>query len=475
MLNIMKNKKYLKPIYLIILAIFFTVSACEKWTDPDINVNPNVPSDVPARLILPTIQANMAFDIGGNDLVRPTNMWMQYFNGYARQSLTQGRYSYTPADVNNLWNSLYATVLMDLKQLNEKAVETESNHFEGVGNVLTALTLMSMVDVWDDVPWTEAFQGGDNLNPVPDSQESLYGVIETLLNNAIAKLKEPSTGSSLGGDMMFGNDPSKWLQAAYTLKARAILVQSGRNTNAYTQVLSVLNEGGISSNAGNMAFGFSDPEGAGHPLYQFVLERGDITMGKTFVDMLLAMNDPRIETYVEQNDDGEYVGGIIGTEESELISLPGDYAAADDAFVYFATYAETSFMKAEALLPTDAPAAYEAYLEGVLASVQQAGLDVADLAALEADYADFYATVTDGGANGLTLEKIIKQKYIALYNTALAYNDYRRTGFPAEIVAPDIANLNEVPRRFPYSQGEITYNANINTVPLTQRVWWDVE
>jgi len=475
MLNIMKNTKYLKPIYLIILAIFFTVSACEQWTDPDINIDPDAPSDVPPRLILPTIQANMAYDIGGNDLVRPTNMWMQYFNGYARQSLTQGRYSYTPADVNNLWNSLYATTLMDLKQMKEKATESESNHFEGVADILTALTLMSIVDVWDAVPWTEAFQGGDNLNPVPDSQESLYGVIVTLLDDAIAKLKEASTGSSLEGDMIFGNDPAKWVNAAYTLKARAILVQSGRNSNAYSQVIAVLNEGGISSNDGNMSFGFSDAEGAGHPLYQFMLERGDITMGKTFIDILIAMADPRIETYAAENDEGGYVGGTVGSEQAELISVPGDYAAADGAFVYFATFAETSFMKAEALLPTDAAAAYDAYLAGVLASVQQAGIEVADLAALEADYADFYAAVTDGGANGLTLEKIIKQKYIALYNTALAYNDYRRTGFPSEIVAPVSANLTEMPKRFPYSQGEITYNANINTVPLTQRVWWDVE
>jgi hypothetical protein len=475
MLNIMKNTKYLKPIYLFILAILFATSGCEKWTDPDINIDPDVPSDVPARLILPTIQANMAYDIGGNDLVRPTNMWMHYFNGYARQSLTQGRYSYTPADVNNLWNSLYATVLMDLKQMKEKAIEGESNHIEGVADVLTALTLMTVVDIWDNVPWTEAFQGGANLSPMPDSQESLYVAIIAMLDNAIAKLKETRTGTAIGGDMIFGNDATKWVNAAYTIKARAILVQSGRNSNAYSQVVAVLNEGGIKSNADNMSFGFSDPQGAGHPLYQFMLERGDITMGKTFIDMLLDINDPRITTYATKNDEGDYVGGVIGSEQAELISVPGVYAADDEAKVYFATFAETSFMKAEALLATDAAAAYAAYLDGVLASVQQAGIDVADLDALEEDYNAFFTAVTDGGANGLTLEKIIKQKYIALYNTALAYNDFRRTGFPLEITVAANANLAEIPSRFPYSQGEITYNSNINTVPLTQKVWWDVE
>jgi hypothetical protein len=69
------------------------------------------------------------------------------------------------------------------------------------------------------------------------------------------------------------------------------------------------------------------------------------------------------------------------------------------------------------------------------------------------------------------LEDIIKQKYISfwLYQPIEAYNDWRRTGFPA------LTNsIGLPPRRFPYPQSEFDSNAeNVPTVQPTDGVWWD--
>ena len=464
----MKNKSLSLLNLGLVVMLFVAFSGCD-WVDPDINIDPDVPTVVPMTFILPNIQANMGYDIGGNDMVRTTNMWMQYYNGHARQSLTHGRYIYTPSDANNLWNSLYWNVLQDIKQIKMQAEETNSVHFMGVANILQAVTLMALTDVWGDIPWSEAIQGGANLNPKLDSQQSVYVEIIGMLDNGIAQLQSANEGVPLNGDLIYNGSVNKWIGAAYGIKARAILVQGKRNTNAYSQLLAVLNQGGIGSTADNMVLFFSEAQGVAHPLYQFMEERNDIVMGKTFVDMLNADEDPRRARYIA---DGEYEGSPIGTEDTENIGKPGAYAAANNAGVYFMTYAEQKFMQAEALLATDPDAAFQAYIDGTMSSLIQSGVDTTGIKTT-----DFYDNLTDGGASALDLEQIIKQKYIALYNTMYAYNDWRRTGFPSEITAtmPAEAAISTKPRRFPYGQSEITYNSNVEPVDITGRVWWDAE
>ncbi|QKG80402.1 SusD/RagB family nutrient-binding outer membrane lipoprotein [Tenuifilum thalassicum] len=463
----MKRKMLFKNIA-VILALILTVSSCE-WVDPDINVNPDTPADVPMKLILPAVQANLAYDLGGNDIVRPLNMWMQYFNGFARQSLTQGRYNMTPSDVNNVWSSFYYGTLMDIQKIKEKAEATNSNQFKGVAEILESIALMALTDLFGDIPYSEAFQEGANLNPKLDSQQQIYTTVLGLLDDAITNLSAPKTGEALAGDMIYNNNTQKWINAAYALKARAILVQSKRNSNAYQDVINVLNQGGLTSSADNMVFYFSDPDGAGHPLYQFLKERGDIGMGKTFIDYLNSTVDPRIDFFAKNTP---YTGGAIGSED-ENISTLGDYLAADDAGVWFITYAEQKFMQAEALLPTDKSAAYQAYLEGIQASLEQVG--VANASTWQTAYPFFATNVTLSDPNNLTLEMIINQKWVALCGTMYSYNDYRRTGFPNFLVLPQNAALNAMPRRFPYAQSEIVYNSNVDPVSISERVWWDVE
>ncbi len=461
----MKNRSLRLLYFGSILMLLVSVSGCE-WVDPDININPDTPNEVPMALILPNIQANMGYDIGGNDIVRTTNLWMQYTNGHARQSLTQGRYSYTPPDANNVWNSLYWTVLQDITQIKIQAEATNSPHFMGVANILNAITLMALTDLWGDIPWSEAILGGANLSPVLDPQQSIYTEVIKMLDAGIQQLQETNEGISLGGDLIYNGNRNKWIGAAYAVKARAILVQSKRNANAYSDVLDVLNQGGISSTSDNMVIYFSEPGGVAHPLYQFMQTRGDIAMGKTFVDILNAYDDPRRATYIS----GPYEGSPIGSEDTDGIGLPGTYAAADNAGVWFITYAEQKFMEAEALLPTDAAAAYNAYIDGTMSSMVQAGVDTTGI-----KDTDFYTNLTQGGPGGLTLERIIRQKYIALYNTMYSFNDWRRTGFPSEVndVMPVSAAISTKPRRLPYGQSEVTYNSNVVSVDITTRVWWD--
>ena len=74
-------------------------------------------------------------------------------------------------------------------------------------------------------------------------------------------------------------------------------------------------------------------------------------------------------------------------------------------------------------------------------------------------------------------KEIMTQKYIALYNQAETFNDWRRTNNVIGLAAnPTISAVeNVIPRRFPYSLGENSYNSNTPVnVTLWNNVWWDV-
>ena len=76
-----------------------------------------------------------------------------------------------------------------------------------------------MVDMWGDIPYTEAFEG--NLHPAYDSQEEIYTMIQQMLDDAIAENQlEPGNLVPDADDFLYQGDMSKWEKFAYALKAR---------------------------------------------------------------------------------------------------------------------------------------------------------------------------------------------------------------------------------------------------------------
>jgi len=469
----MKINKLLKLNLAFILFFAVLFSSCEKWIDTDINISPNDPNDVPMKLLIPSIQANMAFSLEGNDIVRPTNIWLQYYNGWARQSFSQARYVFKPSDINNLWSTIYSSIIMDIHQVLIKAEETKSPYYEGVAKVCLAFTLGTATDVWGDIPYSESMQGDLNLSPKYDTQAEIYADIQTILDEAITALSKPESENvvQLENDLIYNGDLSKWIKAAYSLKARYALNLSKVNGNqAYTDALAYA-ANGFTSNADNFAFKFDETSNS--PLYMFMDDRGDINMASTFINMLKADGDERI--FVYSSDGSSSVGSEPGTDVNDGIAKPGDYAAAKDASSFFMTYAELKFIQAEALLATgDATNAYTAYLDGAVASNLSAlSVDPSYDGLTETDIQSWtWYTVISVGANNLTLELIMRQKYIAGFNTVQPYVDYRRTGYP--VLTRATGATNDIPVRFPYAQSELDYNANVpQNVSLYDKLWWD--
>lgn len=456
----------MKNIFLKSLALFLVIATggCN-WIDPDFRINPNAPNDVAMSQILPSAEASLAY-IQGGDFGRYASLWTQHHAAYDRQHLSYDQYQLKENDVDNAWNAMYATVLSDLKTIREKAEETGSPHYAGIAKTLTAVTLAMLVDLFDDIPYSEALDP-NNLKPGYDTGAEVYLEIESLLKSARDDFGQSASSFRPGADdLIYGGNRAKWTAAVNTLLARYYLRLSDVNgASAYANALAALDAGAIASNAGNAQVPFFSGATSANPWNQFESQRGDVGMSKFFIDMLLNTADPRIAAIASKaSATGTYVGHVNGTAVSSLagVSHFGAFFGSENSPIPMTSYAEAKFIEAEAAFQSNnKDRAATAHNDAVKASLAYFGTP---------DPAFETAQASETAAS-ITLEKIMTHKYIALYSTLEPFADWRRTGFP--VLTP--ATGAEVARRFPNAQSERLYNNDnyVRNKTVFDRVFWD--
>lgn len=439
----MKNRYLIKIGTILLLAVF--ISSCEKWIDPKINENPDAVVDVPYNLLLPAIQVNLGYVLGGMDVRGITGMWVQHVAGQARQAATMGKnYNLTEADVNNLWGSLFNGSMMDLSVFIKKT-GTENPQARGAGKILMAYALGSMTDLFGDIPYTNAFLGNANLKPSYDSQQSIYATINTLLTEGITDLSTDNSANavpfgSTSNDLIYNGNIPKWIAAAHSLRARYALHLTKKGSVDYNAIIADC-AAGITSNANDFQMPFGTTESNYNPLYAFDVQRGDVAPSPSF--STFAAGDPRLAVFV---GGGKNFGTFYGS-----ISSP----------VPFISYVETLFIQAESQFRSgnqaQANAAYDAAV-------------TASLAKYSITNAAWLTSHTSGVLGNRNLQNIIEAKYVALFLQTEAFTDYRRTGFP--VLVPTAGAV--IPVRYPYATDERLYNsANVPTgITVNTALWW---
>lgn len=455
-------KKHIRYTILTLLISVFTFTGCDKWIDTDINIDPDVPSDVPVELLVPSMESALAYHIGGNRAVKTSAIFMQQINGVARNSNSEANYALASTDVNDLWSRMYYQGMMDAVTIIDLGYELDSPHYSGVAKVCLAMSLGTLTNLFGDIPYTEAFLGSDGvLTPSYDSQQDIYAAIDILLSGAITDLQSTENIFDIEGDLIYDGDTGDWIKAANSFRARYALYR-----NNYADALTYA---GASFGPGeDFKLGFGTENNQSGPIYQYNTTSAwgaDIVMASTFIDMLNLVSDPRLPFYADLNG-GVYNGSIPGSEDDDASDL-GDYNDTPDAPVLFSSYAEMKFIEAECYLmqavpdPVNAVAAYKEAVASSLDYVTGGGAGNAAWLTANIDIED---------ETTITLEKVITQKYIAMYSTVVPYDDYRRTGFPA--LTP-VAGAGDIPQRFPYPQSEISYNYdNVPSVPSLMAPLW---
>jgi len=462
--------KKIIPLKLFIICLAgIVLFSCKKWIDPDFNINPNQPSEVTMSTLLPSIEAHMAYVLaGGNTMIGYQAIWLQQLDGVARESLMHSNYIMLPTSAALAFDLTYTQAMMDAKVLIDLATEQNSPHNKGVAKICLAICLGQLTDVFNDIPWSEAFQGIANPTPAYDSQESVYEEIQRLLDEGIDHLSEPNEPVGIDGDYFYDGDAAHWLKAAHALKARYYLHLSKRKGNqAYQDAMHEIDLA-FTSNMDDMQFNFGSGYTESNPLYQFMRDRDDVRMGAYFVEMLKVNNDPRLTIYAYPDDQGKYTGSVPGSGNTAA-SRPGPAVADAESPTYIITYVELLFMKAEIIyqIGNDENQIRELLLLAAAESLDK--LSVYDEAWLTA-----YSSAIVNLQGSELLEELLTQKYIATFYQPEAYHSWRRTGFPVIPPNPNGAE-DEIPRRFPYTSFEMAFNGeNVpQGVTITDRVWWD--
>ena len=314
----MKNSKNILTLFLCVL---FTLVSCDTL-ELDLTENPNAlsPNQADAGFFLNSIQIDFAFWVSsmgdrGGELTR-----INYMSGRTYNNV------YSPDSWNGVWSSAYRGMLEDIRLMNILADEAGLTYHRGMGKVFQAYILLTLVDYFGDIPYTEALQGAEAiLNPVSDSGESVYNAAISTLESAISDFN--SGGPVPSNDYYYQGDADKWIKAANSIKKKALL-----NLGDFSNYNSITNYIVNPSDDFQFVWGTSPatPD-TRHPLYR---SNYTSTGGGEYMSNWLMFNminghagntDPRINYYFYRQVDN--TPGFDSSADEEVLEcgLPGYY------------------------------------------------------------------------------------------------------------------------------------------------------
>lgn len=457
-----------KAIIALTLPCVMLATSCSKFVD-GYETSPNNTTKATGPLVLSGAELGLMSVYTGTP-ARAAAILTQQLGGTADQMLAYDMYDIKEGDANNDWNNIFNNIIQPCNDIIANYSEGNA-HNKGIALIVKAMALGVATDLWGDIPAKEAGMGiiNGNFTPKYDAQKDVYTYIQSLLDDAITALKEgkPDIREVGANDFFFEGDLDNWTNAAYILKARYAIHLSKKNpSDAATQALAALAH--VTKNAADLRTVYGTPTNENNQWYLFKSGRAALLrMGANLVNMMNASNDPRLSVYADTAKGGIYRGAAPASEDLAASKI-GSYMAGQTAPITLAGYAEAAFIKAEAnfILGKKAEAA-AAHNEAVLAHVKSAtGKDA------PAAFVTAYASETDAT---ITLEKIMSQKYVALFAQIESYTDWRRTGFPVLTPNPDnVLNKPAIPRRFPTDINERLYNPNaVRVTDILKPVWWD--
>jgi len=420
---------------------------------------------------------------------------VRYMDGLYDQQIASyfvgGTDSHERTSLTGAWSTYYTRILSNIKVMKKLANEENNPHYLGIAQVMEALATQMATDHWGDIPYSEAAMGSENLAPKPDSQQQIYTNLLQLLDDAIANLQAPGTGVEPGSeDLFYAGDLDKWIKAAYTLKARIHIHLTKRNGNAAAQEALNALQNGFTGISDDMQIVYD--AAARNPWYTSVVaanRTGNLSVlwSEQLIDQMNGTDypftsisyDPRLPRYADNGGAATYVGAENGAGGGGNCDLADDAYFAEDAPVFLLTFMEAKFIESEAkFLLGDKQGAYDAYIEGITASMDKLGIPSADRDA----YLNEASIGFGGDANQLEMKHILKEKNIALVLHPEPYTDMRRYDFDPNIFvdltfpqnrSQDIP-ANEWPRRAVYPNSEVQRNSNLDQISeYWLPVWWD--
>ncbi|MGY6741409.1 MAG: SusD/RagB family nutrient-binding outer membrane lipoprotein [Cecembia sp.] len=481
----MKNK-----IFSFLLTMLLVLNSCE--TFDEINTNPNQATDASIQVIFPAVTAAFVYGLNGES-AQFTSILMQYLTGVLGDQQQVNNYAFVVDMSDATWNRFYTNCLLNIRNIKEKSEELGAFHYLGAAKIMEAIIIGYSVDLWNDIPYSEALDLENIPQPRFDDAAILYQRVQNLLDEGIADLNRESSTSPSTNDLIYRannetlwrqNSHPKWIMLANAMKARYHNHLSKVDpSGSAAATLAAIDAGTFASNADHpvVLFG-SEFAGPWFPFFQTTFGENNVAISQRFIDLLRdrveeGVDDPRLVFFVTPSTGGLYLGTPNGSASRPTGSVfPGPYLNSREAPTPILNFSELKFIEAEAALRVgQAARAAEAHNTAVAASLQRI------TGATDENYIARYGSETAGS---ITLEKIMEEKHIDLFLQPEAWTDWRRTtpvgasntvsGLPFLEVSPTNTTQGAFPRRFIYPNREVVNNSvNVPNVSNLDRIFWD--
>jgi hypothetical protein len=521
----------MKKIFSIIaLSILISITGCKK-DFLNLEENPNTPSTATPQFQLSgalVVSANLynantnatvgvtatnptgtigSISLTTSGYTQTVGIWMGYWTASG---------NYVPAsalNTNNFTNTSYqiwTQFYLNLSNYNDLENKAASDptlvYFSSIAKIMKALEFQTLVDTYNNVPYSQAFKAPDVLFPAYDNGDVIYDDLMKQLDAAIAGIKSaPAFAVNPGSsDVMFKGVMTNWIKFANTIKLRLAIRQwnklPAKQAALKTAVASTTTDGFIDQTfQAAVNPGYSNDDANGYKQNPFYVSYafnatgavslpGDYYKANAYaINKLRSTNDPRLSRlYAPASAPADplvpFVGNVYGStapsNNPKTSSIGPGLLKSPTQDAIIMSSAESLFLQSEAslygILTASAQTLYES---GITASFTSLAVPNAATAATTY-YAQPIANVS-WTASTDKLAAIINQKWIALdgYGNIEAYNEYRRTGFPSDIPVSTQATQPTIPSRIFYPSTETSNNkANVDAQgtinQFTSKIFW---
>ena len=293
-------------------------TSCES-VDLDQQVDPSrlTVDQLDPDALLTAIQLKLAefFDSGTTDNnIGMNEFGMQVTRMNAMITGTSYENAFQQVSMNGVYSDAYEDAVADVRALVPLAEESGLFTHLGMAQVMEAYIVMTLVDYFGDIPYSEAFQGAANLAPNLDLGEDVYVAVEDLLDEASENFNKEET-ASVTSDFYYDGDESNWIKLANTLKLKMYVQTKLVDNDIAFKINEIISTGDFIQTADeDFQFNYSSNDvnpDSRHPLFNGNFDDGkNDYMGNDYMNMVVNqedvdgnfIDDPRRRYYFYRQD-----------------------------------------------------------------------------------------------------------------------------------------------------------------------------
>lgn len=291
--------KRIYKIFSLVLITGLCFNSCET-TELDLTENPNAltPEQADVNYFLNAIQlkyADLMENFGSSTaaVVRIEFLGSRnYLNAFSSTAFDQE------------WDDAYREILADVQAMQPLAEEASQFKHIGIAQILSADVLITLVDMFGDVPYSEALQGSEGVfNPNVDSGADVYAAAENLLDDAINNLSKEGASAGPRVDFFYNKNYDNWIKLANTLKMKIYLQTRLVDNSAVEKFENIVATGNyITSTSEDFQFNWGTNENqpdTRHPnyAYNYAPSGAESYLSNWLMGTMAEKDDPRIRYY----------------------------------------------------------------------------------------------------------------------------------------------------------------------------------